>query len=212
MKMPRPRRNSAIRAGFTLVEMIAVLAILAIAAGLAVPMFASMSSSSAVRSGAGKVANLVNRRIALARSGGGPSEITLSGDSKVIVVIPEEMEASSATSGANSVLGHDLLKPVATQNTRPEVSEDEAIEIADLDGVRVDALYVKAGATGENKDTLAISAGGVCDEALFMLSDGDARACVSVRGLSGRARVYETVPSYLAGYFEVPLDDAARAK
>jgi len=201
--------NSA--AGYTLVEMMAVLAILALAAALAVPVFSSMSSTSAARAAAGEIANFVNRRAALARSGGGPSEIVVSGDASIIALVPEEVSASAAP-GANTVLGHNLLAPAAQGSTKAAPGEEEAAEVLQLDGVRIEQLYARSASTGEAKDTLAVLSSGACDDALFALSCGGTKVWVSVRGLSGRARVYDAIPPYLAAYFGVPQDETARGK
>ena len=178
------------------------MTIMALGLGLVLPVFSALSANSEMRATAGKLANLINRRIAMARSGGGPTEVALSGDSKVIAVIPEEISASSAGSGADSVLGHDILSASPTNARTTDLSEDNAAEILDLGGIKVEGLYVKTAGTGEDKDTLSVSAG-ACDDGLFVLSSGNGKTYVSVRGLAGRARVYDTMPAFLTVYFEV---------
>jgi prepilin-type N-terminal cleavage/methylation domain-containing protein len=209
MKAQRTQASRAARSGFTLVEMTAVVMIAALAAALALPVLSALSSKSAARAAAGKVANLVNRRAALARSGGGPSEIVISGDSRLMVVIAEEKNTTAVT-GANSVLGHNLLSSPAPANAKQTLSEEDASEVLDLGDAKIEKLYVKAAATGEDKETLSVMSNGACDEALFVLSCADRDVFVSVRGLSGRARVYDALPAYLATYFEVPRDETAR--
>jgi prepilin-type N-terminal cleavage/methylation domain-containing protein len=213
------------RQGFTLVELVAVMTIMALALALVLPVLSGLSSGNTTRAAAGKLANLLNRRIAMARSGGGPMEFALSGESKVIAVIPEEAGSGTSApasngivgdsktlgSGANSVLGHDILSPSPATAQNTDLSEDNAVEVLDLGDVKIDALYVKTAVTGETKDTLCVTPG-ACDEGLFVLSSGSSKACVSVRGLAGRARVYDSVPTYLAEFFEVPQDATTLGK
>jgi prepilin-type N-terminal cleavage/methylation domain-containing protein len=210
---PRSQANSASNVGFTLVEMAAAMTIIAVVAALVLPVLSGLSSASSAKAAAGKIANLVNHRIALARSGAGPSTITIAGDSKVVAVIPEELSVAAAASGANNVLGRNLLKGTMSKTSAVvAVDEESAVESADLGEVTIDALYVKAASTGEPKDALSILSGGACDDALFVLSSGGLKSFVSVRGLTGRACAYDTLPSYLANYFEVPQDAVARGK
>jgi len=189
-----------------------VLAIVALAAAIAVPVFSAMTSASAVHSAAGKVANFVNKRAALARSGGGPCEILAPQASRIAARTPEEASPEAAGEGAKTILGQSVLDVRSmTAKASPEAAGDEDFtEVMDLGDVTVDTLYVKASATGEVKDTLSVWPGGACDDALFVLSRGDAKAYVNVRGLTGRARVYDVLPSYLAGFFGVPVDETAR--
>jgi len=199
--------------GFTLVEMAAALTIIAVVAALVLPVLSGLSSASSAKAAAGKIANLVNHRIAIARSGGGPSTIALAGDSKVVAVIPEELSVAADEAGANNVLGRNLLNDaMAKTNAAASVDEETAVESVDLGGVTIESLYVKAASTGEPKDTLSVLSGGACDDALFVISAGGQRSCVSVRGLAGRARAYDTIPAYLANAFEVTQNAAALGK
>jgi prepilin-type N-terminal cleavage/methylation domain-containing protein len=211
MKNRKRQRNGASPAGFTLLEMVTALGIIALAAALVTPVLSALSSGSAVHRAAGQVANFVNERVAVARAGGGPSEIAVTGASTVIAATPEEPRADAAGSGgitSNQVLPSARRSAAASRTP----SEENAAATLALDGATVETLYAKALSTGEAKDTIAVSPSGTCDDGLFVVSSGGAKAYVNVRGLSGRARVYDSLPAYLAAYYGVNGNETPRGK
>ena len=199
------RQLSVRAAGFTLIELVAVLAILALTTALALPAVSALSRHSRARSAAGEVANLMNRRLALARAGAGPCEIAVSGASALAVTIPAELDADAAADSANTVLGRSQLSSSSAAKPAQPASEDPgALETLDLGGVSVEGFYVKALSTGEARHRLAVTSEGTSDDALVVLSEGGVKAYVSVRGLTGRARAHDRLLPFLAEYFEVP--------
>lgn len=209
--MRRAHRQRGVReaGGFTLVELALTLVILAVATAIVLPVLSAMSSASTARASAGKLANFLNKRIAASISGGGPCDIILSTPSTVLVVIPALSE-SEASVAAATVLGRYQLSSSTGTSAATVDTQREPAETLVLEDTTIEGLYVRSAATGEASDVLAIRPGGRCDDALFVLSCSGRTVSVNVRGLAGRARVYDSVPEYLAASFEVS-DETGRA-
>lgn len=195
--------------GFSLLEMLAVLTILALATAISLPVIGALSRSSRAEGAAGDIANLVNRRAAAARAGGGPCEIALAGPSTVAVVVESEAEEEAAAAEGNTVLGRSLLSRAPASAAATE-DAGQAVEALGFDGVTLDALHVRDALTGEARESLRVAPDGTCDDALFAVTGGGATTWVSVRGAAGRARVYDRLPPCLAERFEVSGNGTAQ--
>jgi prepilin-type N-terminal cleavage/methylation domain-containing protein len=215
MTSPTADRQLISRLGFTLLELLLVLAILAVLAGLAVPTFESMISSRRIQQSIEKLQNeLLEARVEAMKTGQAQVfRATIHGNSYSITPWLSGNEDRDASAGATVMTAGGVVETERTQTGAVAASSDvdsDAIKTLDDEvmflsiDTLVDARNAleiqKSGEIAPLPGTAAVSASGSLSSPLILYPDGTSttaqiiladvhgrRMAIQLRGVTGRS-------------------------